>query len=56
MLATIVGLVILYGVFNLDKVAMLFDRLLAVVINQIVPLAIVVALIIYAFRMIIGKK
>ena len=56
LLATIGCLVILYGVFNLDQVAVLFDRLLAVVINHVLPLVIVVAIIIYAFQKIIGKK
>lgn len=56
LLTTIIILTIIWGVFNLDKLVQLLNNLLAVAVNNILPLAIVIGLIVYGFRRLINGK
>ena len=51
----IIVLLVIYGVFNLDKVEFLFDTILAILLNKILPIVIVIAIFIFLLRWAKGK-
>ncbi len=55
LLITIVILLCLYGVFNLDKVVFFLDTLFLIVLNKVLPIIIVVAIIFWLIRSAKGK-
>jgi hypothetical protein len=55
LLITIIILLCLYGVFNLDKVILFLDTLFLIVLNKILPIVIVVAIIFWVLRSAKGK-
>jgi hypothetical protein len=54
-LIAIIVLLVIYGVFNLDKVIFLFDTILAILLNKILPIVIVIAIFIFLLRWAKGK-
>lgn len=55
LLITIIILLCLYGVFNLDKVIVFLDTLFLIVLNKVLPIIIVVAIIFWVLRSAKGK-
>lgn len=54
LVATILGLVLVWAVFNMGAVMHFFDQLLYLAVNKVLPLAVVGLLIALGFKMILG--
>lgn len=53
-LATITGLLIIWGCFHMDQVSLFFDAVFLILLNKVLPIVIVIAIIIALLNR--GKK